>query len=240
METDLSVGTIVQCSSRTIIPLLIRNYEEYPAMSQYDKWLLEESDNIHLIPHYVPSDIYGVIIEDHSDPPGMNNKWLVDWAAEYHLKFYDNSKNTDKLFWGSELWAMKWTNDTEIYDNERVLSNSFRYNHEYLVWERKEFRYKCWYCGEEGCDRMLVLDRLSILYSDLFNNATIDNNQRRYNIYQAMLGWFNVMMGRRPLREMCECVIMEVAEYFPVEETGSEYDESDEECDSSGVIDLIE
>mgnify|MGYP004013763067 FL=1 len=78
METDLSVGTIVQCSSRTIIPLLIRNYEAYPAMSQYDKWLLEESDNIRLIPHYVSSDIYGVIVEDHSDPPGMNNKWLVD------------------------------------------------------------------------------------------------------------------------------------------------------------------
>ena len=55
-----------------------------------------------------------------------------------------------------------------------------------------------------------------------------------------MLGWFNVMIGRRPLREMCECVIMEVAEYFPVEETGSESDESDEECDSSSVIDLRE
>ena len=39
---------------------------------------------------------------------------------------------------------------------------------------------------------------------------------------------------------MCECVIMEVAEYFPVEETGSESDESDEECDSSGIIDLRE
>ena len=35
-------------------------------------------------------------------------------------------------------------------------------------------------------------------------------------------------------------VIVEVGEYFPVDETGSEYDESDEECDSSGVIDLIE
>ena len=74
METDLSAETIVQCSSRTIIPFLIRNYNEYPAMSQYDKWLLEESDNYHLIPHYVPSEVYGVIVEDHSDLPGMKNK----------------------------------------------------------------------------------------------------------------------------------------------------------------------
>ena len=39
---------------------------------------------------------------------------------------------------------------------------------------------------------------------------------------------------------MCECVIMEVGEYFSVEETGTEYDDSDEEYYSSGVIGLIE
>ena len=143
MEMDLSVGTIIQCSNRIILPLLMRRYEEYQALSQYDKWLVEETCNYHLIPYYVPSEIYGVIIKDHSDPSCMNDKWLVDWAGEYHLKFFNNSKNTEKLFWGCELWPVKWTNNTEIYDNERVLSNSFRYNHEYLVWERKEFRYKC-------------------------------------------------------------------------------------------------
>ena len=62
MEIDLSVGTIVQYISCTIVPLLMRKYEECPALFQYDKWLVEETINYHLIPHYVPSEIYGVII----------------------------------------------------------------------------------------------------------------------------------------------------------------------------------
>ena len=52
-------------------------------------------------------------------------------------------------------------------------------------------------------------------------------------MYQATLGSFDIMMGRRPLREMCECVIMEVSEYFPADKTGSGLDKSGEECDSS-------
>ena len=82
---------------------------------------------------------------------------------------------------------------------------------------------------------MLVWDRLNNVYSDLANNATNNNSQRRYIIYQAMMNWCTSMMGRKSLREICKCGIMKVGAIFP-----SEANENLGECDSSGIIDLTQ
>ena len=66
-------------------------------------------------------------------------------------------------------------------ENENMLMR--KYNQKYMEWERIEFRFKYWYCDNEGCDRILEWDRLSLFYLDLTNNVTISKNQRRCTVY---------------------------------------------------------
>ena len=82
---------------------------------------------------------------------------------------------------------------------------------------------------------MIFWDRLLYIYAELTDNATITNKQRRYVVFQSMMSWITVLMGSRPLREICDCVLREVRELFPNKDGNS-----DEECDSSGVIDLLD
>tara|TARA_B100000780_G_scaffold258364_1_gene208676 strand:+ start:749 stop:1483 length:735 start_codon:yes stop_codon:yes gene_type:complete len=230
-------GSIVKIKSKLVIPHLICHYDNYPLMTNADKRMVEEYGIIDLIPHDVPEYMYGVVLEEHWVPPIYNGveKFEIDWAGEYHLKSFDDTKKTDKLFWIYDLETVKMPEDGIIDEHDEMMYRSFIYNTVLKEWERKQFIFKCWYCGEQGCDRMLVWDRLNNVYSDLANNATINNSQRRYIIYQAMMNWCTSMMGRKPLREICKCVIMEVGELFP-----SEGDENVEECDSSGIIDLTQ
>ena len=83
--------------------------------------------------------------------------------------------------------------------DDEMLSRSFQYNHYYMEWERKAFVYRCWYCHEEGCDRMILWDRLSYIYTESTDNTTITNKQRRYIVFQSMMSWTAVLMGSRPL-----------------------------------------
>ena len=237
IDRVVTEGTIVKIKSSIVIPHLMSNYDEYQMMTESDKRLFEESGNLNLIPHEVPEWMYGVITAEHYEPPNMHRpeKYMVDWAGEYHLKLFDHTKSTDDLFLTEDLVGVKWPDNRVFRENEEMLSKSFKYNEEYMEWERKEFRFKCWYCDEEGCDRMILWDRLSLVYSDLTNNVTISNNQRRYTVYQAMLLWSQNLMGRIALREICICVVREVGELFP-----SDTDESETDEDSGGTIDLLE
>ena len=236
-ESTPTEGSIVRIKSSLVIPHLMCHYHEYPLMTDSNKTLVEEYGIIHLIPHDVPEYMYGVVIGEHYVPPLWNDVIMfeIDWAGEYHLKLFDDTKKTDKLFWLYDLEIVKLTEDHIMDEDNEMLYRSFTYNTVLKEWERKQFVFKCWYCGEQGCDRMLVWDRLALVYSDLTNNLTISNNQRRFTVYQTMYQWCTTMWGHRPLREMCKCVVMEVGELFP-----SECDQSEEECDSSGVIDLLE
>jgi len=133
------------------------------------------------------------------------------------------------------LVGVKWPDNRVFRENEEMLSKSFKYNEVYMEWERNEFRYKCWYCDKEGCDRMILWDRLSLVYSDLTNNVMISNNQRRYMMYQAMLLCYQRLMGRIALRDICICVFREIGELFP-----SDIDENETDEDSGEIIDLLE
>lgn len=232
----ITIGTIVKIKSLIVIPRLICNYEEYPLMSQADKILVEQTGNLDLFPHEVPEWIYGVVIVEQYAPPNMHSpeKFMVDWAGEYHLKLFDNTKNTHELFWSEDLYGVKWPDNTDFADEQEMLWKSFKYNEEYMVWERKELRFKCWYCDEEGCDRMILSDRLSQIYSDLSYNDTIGNYHKRRIVYQSMLLWSQNLMGTVALRDICICVVNEVGELFP-----SQTDESETDEDSGGTIDLI-
>ena len=86
-------------------------------MTQSEKTLLVETGNLDLIPHEVPKCMYGVITEEHTDvPPNLNNtgKFMVDWLGEYHLKLFDDTKNTDEVFWKEDLYGVKWPDDREF------------------------------------------------------------------------------------------------------------------------------
>jgi len=47
------------------------------------------------------------------------------------------------LFWSEDLVGVKWPDNGEIRENEGVLSRRFKYNVEYIGWERNKFRNKC-------------------------------------------------------------------------------------------------
>ena len=66
----------------------------------------------------------------------------------------------------------------------------------------------------KGCDRMMMWDRLVLVYSDLINNFTINNNQQQHTVYTAMMSWYTSMIGRIPLGDMCTFVDTEVINYF--------------------------
>ena len=206
-------------------------------MTNSDKKMVEEYGLIELIPHSVPEHMYGIITHEHWAPPLWNKveMFTIDWAAEYRLKLFDNTKKTNLMFWEYDIETVKWAHDNVIDDNDENLNKSFQYNSIYGEWERREFVFKCWYCGEQGCDRMLVWDRLIMVYADLTNNATLTNKEQRYTVNQFMLCWCSNMMGNRALRDMYQCVVKEVGELFPYES-----DESDDENDSTGTIDLLE
>ena len=181
--------------------------------------------------------MYGIITQEHWAPPLWNEveMFTIDWAAEYHLKLFDDTKKTNLMFWKYDVETVKWARDNDIDDNDEKLNKSFQYNSMYREWERREFVFKCWYCGEQGCDRMVVWDKLIMVYSDLTNNKTLTNKERRYTVNQVMLCWCNNMMGNTALRDMCECVAKEVGELFPYIS-----DECDDENESTSTIDLLE
>ena len=230
-------GSIVRMKSSLVIPYLICNYDEYPLMTNSDKKMVEEYGLIELIPHSVPEYMYGIITQEHWAPPLWNKveMFTIDWAAEYHLKLFDDTKNTNLMFWKYDVETVKWARDNDIDDNDEKLNKSFQYNSMYREWERREFVFKCWYCGEQGCDRMVVWDKLIMVYSDLTNNKTLTNKERRYTVNQVMLCWCNNMMENTALRDMCECVVKEVGELFPYIS-----DECDDENESTSTIDLLE
>jgi len=237
IDRVVTVGMIVKIKSSIVIPHLMSNYDEYQMMTESDKRRFQESGNLDLIPHEVPEWMYGVITAEHYEPPNMHRpeKYMVDWAGEYHLKFFDDTKRTDDLFLTEDLVGVKWPDNRVFRENEEMLNKSFKYNEEYMKWERKEFRFKCWYCDEERCDRMILWDRLSLVYSDLTNNVMISNNQKRYMMYQAMLLYNQRLMGRIALRDICICVLREIGELFP-----SDIDENETDEDSVEIIDLLE
>ena len=119
----ITIGTIVKIKSSIVIPHLICNYEEYPLMSQADKILVEQTGNLDLFPHEVPEWIYGVVIVEQYAPPNMHSpeKFMVDWAGEYHLKLFDNTKNTHELFWSEDLYGVKWPDNTDFADEKEML-----------------------------------------------------------------------------------------------------------------------
>ena len=141
----------------------------------------------------------------------------IDWADEYHLKLFDYTKRTDKLFWLYDLEIVKLPKDDIMDEDNDMYYRDFIYNKVLNEWERKQFVFKCWYFGEQGCDRMLVWDRLALVYSDLTNNITIINNQQRYMVYRTMVQWCTTMIGHMPLTKMCKCVVIEAGELFPSE-----------------------
>ena len=147
-------------------------------MTNADKRMVEKYCIINLIPHDVSEYMYGVVLEEHWVPPIYNGveEFEIDWAGEYHLKSFDDTKKTDKLFWIYDLETVKMPGDGIINENNEMMYRSFICNTVLKEWERKQFIFKCWYCGEQGCDRMLVWDRLNNFYSDLANNATINNS----------------------------------------------------------------
>ena len=90
-------------------------------------------------------------------PPNMHGpvKFKVVWAGEYHLKLFDNTKNTDELFWSEDLVGVKWPDNRQFGDYQDTLRKCFKYNEEYMVWERNALDFntgivtrkgviKCW------------------------------------------------------------------------------------------------
>ena len=159
-------GEIVKIQSSKVILFLLRNYNKYPLLNDRDKRMVEEHGLIELIPHNMPEYMYGVATAEHWASPLCTNvdKYETNWAVEYHLKVFDESKKTTKLFWGYDVETVKWPEDGMMDADDETLLRSFQYNHYYMEWERKAFVYRCWYCHKEGCDRMIFGDKLSYIF----------------------------------------------------------------------------
>ena len=70
---------------------------------------IEENSNIESMPRRMSNFMYGVFIEEHNVPPKWDTfaKCKVDWAGEFHLEYFDSSKNSEELYWNEDLIVMK-------------------------------------------------------------------------------------------------------------------------------------
>ena len=107
--------------------------------------MVKEHGPIELIPHDVPEYMQGVVTAEHYVSPLYTNvdKYEIDWAGKYHLKVFDESKKTTKLFWGYDVETVKWPEDGMMDADDEMLSRSFKYDNYYMEWDRKVFIYWC-------------------------------------------------------------------------------------------------
>lgn len=138
-------GTITKIQRPKVILFLLRNYDKYPLLYDRDKKMVEEHGLIELIPHDLLEYMYGVVIAEHCASPLCTNvdKYETYWAGEYHLKVFDKSKKTTKLFWGHDVETVKLPEDGMMDADDEMLLEGFQYNHYYMEGERKAFVYRC-------------------------------------------------------------------------------------------------
>ena len=63
---------------------------------------------------------------------------------------------------------------------------------------------RCWYCMTNDCEHMKVIDRLVLVYSDLYNNSLLTNRQNIFTIYKSATRMVHGKLGNR--KRACECI----------------------------------
>ena len=89
--------------------------------------MVEEHGLIELIPHDVPEYMYGVVTAEHCASPSYTNvdEYEKDQEGGYHLKVFDESKKTMKLFQRYDVETVKWPEDGMMDADDEMLLRSF-------------------------------------------------------------------------------------------------------------------
>ena len=93
-------GDVVKSETKIIIKDILLYYNNYPVLCQHEKYKTEENNSYDAMPYHVPKYMYRVVTKEHTVPPKRDNfdKCEVDWAGDFHFKYFDSSKNSDEIY----------------------------------------------------------------------------------------------------------------------------------------------